>query len=131
MGVLRNSDFLGQGWAFPLGVDSGKVQWSADVDDIRQSILIVLQTMPGERVMVPTFGCRLGELLFEAHSVGTSGMAELYTQQALAAWEPRIDVTAVTATADSNEPNCLLISIDYVVRETNRPENLVYPFYLK
>lgn len=129
--MLRNRDFLGQGWAFPLATNAGQVQWSGGNDDIRQAIVIILQTMPGERVMVPTFGCRLGELQFAADNAATRGLAKLYTQQALDLWEPRIDVQRITASIDADNRSRLLVSIDFVVRETNRPDNLVYPFYLK
>ena len=35
-------------------------------EDIRQSILIILETAPGERVMRPNFGCGIHELVFAA-----------------------------------------------------------------
>ena len=51
--------------------------------------------------------------------------------EALEQWEPRIQVAAVAASIDIKQPNCMLISVDYVVRDRNRPDNLVYPFYLQ
>jgi uncharacterized protein len=129
--MLLMNDFLGQGLAFPLDVHAGQLQWSAGSEDIKQAIVIILQTMPGERVMVPNFGCRLGELIFAADNGATRSLAESYTKQALDKWEPRIDVQQVTASMDADDRSRLLVSIDYVVRDTNRPENLVYPFYLK
>jgi phage baseplate assembly protein W len=57
---------LGQGWSFPFGFDSanGQVALSSDEHNIRECISIILSTRPGERQMMPSFGCRIHELLF-------------------------------------------------------------------
>lgn len=130
--MLVNGDFLGRGWSFPIALStSSKLQWSADDEKIRQSILIILRTAPGERVLMPTFGCRIGELVFAPNDGSTRAMAQTFVQESLAYWEPRIDPPSVAVYADPKAPNVLQISIDYVVKETNMPANLVYPFYLK
>ncbi|NHH84795.1 GPW/gp25 family protein [Burkholderia gladioli] len=125
------SDFLGQGWAFPVATRGGTVMLAAGADDIRQSILIILQTAPGERVMLPEFGCRINELVFAAGNATAVSLAQLYVTQALNRWEPRIQTLAVQATIAPDTPQCLRIEVDYLIRERNQPQNLVYPFYLK
>jgi phage baseplate assembly protein W len=80
---------------------------------------------------MPTFGCRLGELVFAPNDGATRALAQTFVQEALTYWEPRIDPPSVAVYADSKTPTLLHISIDYVVKETNLPGNLVYPFYLK
>lgn len=127
----NGDDFLGRGWAFPVRVQGGRVLFAADDEDIRQAILLILQTAPGERVMLPTFGCRINELVFAAGNASSLSLAQLYVREALEQWEPRITVAAVAASIDTTQPNCMLISVDYVVRDRNRPDNLVYPFYLQ
>lgn len=130
--MLINSDFLGRGWSFPIGLStSARLQWSAGDEKIRQSILLILRTVPGERVLMPAFGCRIGELVFAPNDGATRAMAKAYVQEALARWEPRINPPTVTLDVDTNAPDAILIDIDYVVKETNRASNLVYPFYLK
>jgi phage baseplate assembly protein W len=130
--MLVNSDFLGRGWAFPVSIStSGQVRWSAGEEKIRESIYIILRTAPGERVLMPTFGCRIGELVFASNNGTTRALAQTYVREALQKWEPRIDLPDVTVGLDANLPNALPISIDYVVRETNNAGNLVYPFFLK
>ena len=125
------SDFLGRGWAFPVAVSAGKVVSASGDQDIAQSILIILQTAPGERVMLPDFGCRINELVFAANNSVTASLAEKYVRDALAQWEKRIQVVSVTAKVSVDTRNRLDISIDYLVRDKNQPGNLVYPFYLK
>jgi phage baseplate assembly protein W len=124
--------FLGRGWRFPVAVGhDGRVALVASADDsIRESIWTILSTAPGERVMRPDFGCGLQDLVFAVNNAGTSTAAERSVREALAVWEPRIDVLDVFAAADPQHPNVLLIEIDYAVRTTNSRFNLVYPFYL-
>lgn len=126
-----DSDFLGQGWAFPVAASGGKVQLAAGAEDIRQALLIILQTAPGERVMLPAFGCRINELVFAAGNATAVSLAQLYVKQALDRWEPRIQTLQVNVTITPQQPNCLQIAVDYLIRDRNQPANLVFPFYLK
>lgn len=126
-----NGDFLGQGWAFPVQPRAGRLLLAAGAVDIRQAILLVLQTTPGERVMLPAFGCRINELVFSVANAATVSLAQLYVKQALDRWEPRVQVSSVVAVPSGNPRNCLLVTVEYLVRDRNRPDNLVYPFFLK
>jgi len=130
--MLIDSDFLGRGWSFPLGLSPvGQLQWSAGPDKIRQSILLILRTAPGERVLMPTFGCPIAELAFAQNDGATRALAQSYISEALQRWEPRINVSTLAIDFDSDTPSVLQINIGYIVRETNMADNLVYPFYLK
>lgn len=123
--------FLGAGWSFPVGLDARRQMRTIDGDEsIRQSIWMILSTSPGERVMRPDFGCGLHDLVFGVNSVGTANAVAGAVREALAVWEPRIDVLDVFAAPDPTAPNLLLIEINYQVRSTNSRFNLVYPFYL-
>ena len=124
--------FLGKGWSFPVAVDvTGAMATAAYEADIDQSIRIILGTEPGERVMLPTFGCGLRSLMFEPINTTTMSLAQFRVQQALTVWEPRIDNIAVSVTAPSPQLGQLLIRVTYRVRTTNTFYNLVYPFYLQ
>ena len=124
--------FLGVGWSFPpcLGAD-GAIALVAYEEDVRQSILIILGTNPGERVMRPDFGAGLNAFLFEPISFTTMQRVKQRVEEALIDWEPRIDVETVRVSNDRSEPGKLMINIDYRVRATNTRANLVYPFYLE
>jgi phage baseplate assembly protein W len=125
------AEFLGQGWAFPVGVDEqGGVVATGYEDAVRQSIWLILSTAPGERVMRPDFGAGLLDLIFAPNSPATQGLVSSAVKAALLEWEPRIDVLEVAATPDPAAPNRLLVQVDYAVRATNSRFNLVYPFYL-
>lgn len=129
--MAAGSDFLGQGWSFPVRTEGGRVLFAAGAEDIHQAILLILQTAPGERVMLPTFGCRINELVFAPGNATAISLAQVYVKQALDRWEPRIQVTKVEVVINPQQPNCLQITVEYLIRDRNQPANLVYPFYLK
>lgn len=124
------SDFLGRGWAFPVGVNNrGGMALASGQTDIEQSIRIILETAPGERVMRPEFGCGLHRLVFAPNSPTTAGLVDYHVREALGRWEPRIEVERVNIRPDERRDAVLLIDIQYRVRSTNDRRNLVYPFY--
>lgn len=129
--AIDTKAFLGAGWAYPIATDaSGDIASAVHETDIEQSVRIILDTEPGERVMRPTFGAGLRALVFEPINTTTMALAQYRVQQALIVWEPRIDSITVSVTADP--PNGLLqIDISYRIRTTNTFYNLVYPFYVQ
>lgn len=80
--------------------------------------------------MLPTFGCGIHDLVFEANTASIRRLVEERIREALLAWEPRIDVLGVHTEAPPEERNYLLIRIGYRVRAHNAIRNLVYPLYL-
>lgn len=126
------SSFYGVGWEYPVSHDSaGEIALSREEESIRESILLIVGTAQGERLMRPTFGSGLHELVFEVNDTMTAARASAAVRDALIDWEPRIDVLDVNAAADGDDSNLLLIELDYRVRSTNNVFNLVYPFYLQ
>jgi phage baseplate assembly protein W len=122
--------FLGVGWGFPVKPVNGRLRYASYEDDVEQAIQIILLTQRGERPMLPEFGGGLRDFLFEPNSPATRGAIARVVRAALIDWEPRIDVERVEVVPDENEPNLLLIQVDFVVRATNTFYNRVYPFYL-
>ena len=124
------SDFIGRGWSFPPGLNSrGGISLVSDEEKVAQSIAIILNTPIGQRVMRPTFGSRLHELIFAPANPETFGQAEMYVQDALNFWEPRIQLLDVNASTDEARPGTLLIRISYLIKATHDERSLVYPFY--
>lgn len=124
-------DFLGKGWKFPFSSGAGKIASSDGEESIRESIMIILGTAKGERVMRPDFGCGIDELVFASNNTATETLVAYYVNEALLKWEPRIEVTNVTSMPDKKEENRLNINIEYIIKTTNTRKNLVYPFYLE
>jgi hypothetical protein len=83
---------------------------------VRQALLLLLSTTPGERVMRPGYGSRLHRLVFAPNDETTAGLAIHYVRDAVRRWEPRVDVIDVDASADPDAPWRLLIRLDYRVK---------------
>ncbi len=125
------SAIIGRGWTFPLKpTPGGRLNWTDGNDKIRQSIWIILSTAPGERVMLPEFGCGINELVFEANTASLRGLVQARVRDALVRWEPRIDIIDVRVEVPPQGRNHLLIRVDYRLRSNNAFYNLVYPFFL-
>lgn len=99
-------------------------------ESVWQSVWLILSTAKGERVMRPDFGCGIYNLVFEMNSASTAGDIAQEVRESLLLYEPRIDVHDIQV-QPGDDPEVLLISIDYQVRATNNVFNLVYPFYLE
>jgi len=128
---IRNREFLGQGLAFPLQVNSrGEIALARGEVDIEQSIRIILATSPGERVMRPEFGCRARELLFAPINPSTEATMAFFVQESLTRWEPRIELIDVKAGRDPAHDGALLVEIRYRIKDTHDERSIVYPFFL-
>ncbi len=130
--MAEDQSFLGTGWSFPptFGVGGGAVEMVSGVDDIRQSLEILLATRLGERVMQDAFGCDLTTVLFEEIDQGLINSLTSLISDAILYHEPRIELDRLDISEDQAAEGLLLISLDYTVRSTNSRFNLVYPFYL-
>ncbi len=125
------TDVIGKGWTFPLVPNSlGQLTWLGGDEKIRESIWIILSTAPGERQMLPEFGCGIHDLVFEANTAALRGVLQGKVRELLVRWEPRIDVLDVHVEAPPEARNYLLIKIDYRIRANNSFYNLVYPFFI-
>jgi phage baseplate assembly protein W len=110
----------------------GGIEMVEGGSSVRQAILMLLATRPGERVMRPHYGCHLHRLVFSPNDDTTAGLAIHYVQRAIERWEPRIDVIHLDATRseDDSMPGLLEISLEYRVRATLQTERLAYAFDL-
>lgn len=130
---MENIDksFLGTGWGFPPTFNR---QWHGvemveQEEDVRSSIEIILCTLTGERVKLPTFGCNLRPQLFEAMNVPNIALVEKFVHDALVYHEPRIIVEDINSEAFQEEGR-LEITIQYSIIATNTRYNYVFPFYM-
>ena len=125
------NNIIGRGWAFPPKIDAqGGLALTNIRSEVEQAIEIILATSPGQRVMRPTFGCRLHELVFAPNNSLTAAQARRYVEEAIGMWEPRVQLIAVDVQPDPDDHARLLIKVEYEIRSTHDRRSLVYPFYL-
>lgn len=124
--------FVGAGWAFfPLRTDvTGSVALVRGTQEIEEAIRIILATAPGERPMRPDFGCAIHDFVFAPADASTAGQIAFEVRSALEQWEPRIVLRDVQVSFDAVDAGTLHIEIEYSIRGTNDPRNLVFPFYV-
>lgn len=109
-----NPASLGQGISWPPRIDGdGRLLLSADADNVREAIQVILLTEPGERVRLPEFGAGLGRFLFEPNIPATHIAIARCISQSLVRWEPRIRVAQVEVIADPSDSQAALATITY------------------
>ncbi|SHI62648.1 hypothetical protein SAMN05444280_10439 [Tangfeifania diversioriginum] len=123
--------FLGRGWSFPpeFQKETGAVKMLEDEADIKSSLEILLATRPGERIMLPEYGCNLEELLFKPMNLTLKTYVIDLIKTSILYHEPRIDVNKIDIDAADELNGVLMINIDYTIRTTNSRKNMVFPFY--
>lgn len=128
-GYSGKPPFLGRGWSFPPRFDAqaGTVELVEADDDIRESLYVLLTTLPGERVMVPNYGCALQDFVFASLDANTKTQIRRLVADAILFYEPRIDVTDIAIDVDMPNGTAAL-TIAYTVRQTNSRSNIVIPF---
>lgn len=129
---ITDRSFLGTGWSFP---PTFRREWYGleilkDEVDVHSSIGIILNTLNGERVMLPTFGCDLQPYVFELMTLPTIEMIKTIVKEALVYHEPRIILEDIEATPDVFK-GVLELKITYSIITTNTRYNYVFPFYMK
>lgn len=124
--------FLGTGWSFPPAFDPHRKQavMVSAAEDIEQSLVILLSTAPGERVMQPGYGCGLRHLVFG--ELNASRLTEIrdVIAKAVLFFEVRITLDAVDIDTRDWPGGVLHVNLAYTIRSTNTRHNLVYPLYL-
>ena len=102
----------------------GGLAMGSDRACVRQALLLLLLTRPGERVMRPTYGCDLFKLIFWPNDDTTAGLAIHYVRQAVTRWEPRVDRVRVDAVRNPEDASKLDIFLEYRVRSTGDEDRL-------
>jgi len=129
------NSFLGTGWSFPPEFNkiSNTVEMVSAVEDIDQSLNILLSTSLGERVMQPNYGCDLTDYVFESLNSSVIGYLKDRVSNSILFYEPRIKVEMIDITpSDSFDliEGKFTINIEYSIPGTNSRFNYVYDYYL-
>ena len=125
---MRGLAYLGTGLKYPTQIVNGKAVIAKSDNLIQQSIYIILSTPIGTRFMLPEFGSRVSELLFETNDTILYSMLRLFISDALEKWEKRIRFKDVQFEQNND---VLMCTIKYKILASNEIDSYIYPFYKK
>lgn len=127
----NDRNFIGVGWSFPPQFDhvSRRVEMTDGVEDINNSLHILLSTIVGERVMDMSYGCNLDDMVFESLDTSTITYIKTKIEKAILFYEARIEVERIEINTQDILEGVILIEIDYIVSATNNRFNFVFPFW--
>lgn len=123
--------FLGTGWKFPptFRKEGYGIDLLSEEEKVANSLYIILSTITGERVMLPTFGCNLEPYVFDTMNQVNTTLMEKLVKEALVLHEPRIIVEDFVTTV-FQEAGMIEFKIGYTIISTNTRYNYVYPYYI-
>ena len=128
---MMNQTTAQRAWRLPSGLQTDcRIRMVEGRDAIRQSIRMLLSTVPGERVMRPRYGCPLQNLLFAPNDDTTAGLAIHYVREAIERWERRIEILSLDAGPSPLNPNSLWIEMEYRIRTTGAVDALQMEYNL-
>ncbi len=124
--------FVGRGIAFPMRVNAtGGIALVSSDDEIAESMRLILGTSPGERPMRPDFGCPIHDHVFApADAVDHRHDRASRCATRWPAGSRGSTSSTSSSRQDERQPTLLYIDIEYAIRDTNDPRNLVFPFYV-
>lgn len=106
----------------------GRIALCNEVQTINQSILMILGTELGERVMLPDFGCEINKVIYSPLDDTTMGLAKYYVEKALRRCEQRIELVDIDVNYSDSEPGTLIMDIQYKVKRSNINGSVVFTY---
>jgi len=98
-------------------------------EDVTESLRILMETRPGERVMHPDYGCRIHDFVFDPMNAETRLNIEVAIRRAILFFEPRIILHSVAVDFTEQAEGKMHVTLDYSLIQTNERHNMVFPFY--
>lgn len=131
MNNTNTKSFLGTGWSFPPHFDKQikAIEMVSDEQDIKESLMILLTTQLGERVMNHDYGAGMEEMIFEPMTTNLKTYMTDLVKNAVLRFEPRVDLDEVEMEDSGELAGRVDISVYFTIRATNSRSNIVFPFY--
>lgn len=102
----------------------GRLATVAGDASVRQALMLLLSTRPGERVNRPDYGCHLFRLAFAPADDTTAGLAIHYVARAVERWEPRVAIVSIDAERAVDDASLLEVRMRYRVRATQYDDDV-------
>lgn len=113
------------------GVVAGAWPYAQGDDSVQQTLLHILLTSPGERLMRPEFGAGLLRFVHHPNNETIRRLLAETVRKAVEQWEPRIVLEAVNADADPDDPTLVHLVIVYRLRTAPEPQRFTLDLELE
>ena len=113
--------------SFPLltGLDAqGRPDWRRGNASVREVMLNILLTNPGERLMRPDFGAGIRQFIHYPNNETTRALIADAARRALSRWEPRVTVDSVRALPDEQLLSQVHLEVRYRLPSDDRRQSL-------
>lgn len=119
-------------WAFPIEIDetTGRIKTVSEEAEIRQSLLLLLKTIRGERQMQPLYGSQLNRFVFEPVSYELLREIQEEVLKTIYYWEKRIEKVDVEVLQNIEDTTQLLIRINYQIKKNGDWDTFDYHYPL-
>jgi len=118
--------YLGTATAYPITISKGAAKIASGLDVVENAIIMILMTPVGTRPLMPEYGSKLTELIYEPNDEILGRLLDSYITEALSRWEKRIRVLKVGTLMVQEYAVC---RIEYRVLSSNEIKSLTYPFF--
>ena len=96
-------DLYGRGLSFPIRVGlDGRLAVRGELN-VRESICILLRTARLERVERASYGCGVGQYIYDTSDLATLRLIQDEVQRAIVTWEPRVALDDVLLTTNPED----------------------------
>ena len=110
--------------AYPMNIANGAIVMSPAEKHVHEMIEQVIFTIPGERVMYPTFGVGLERLLFDSTATEIMAATQALISAALQEWLG--DVITVRSVAVTTAESRVRIVVSYELLATHETQRVVF-----
>ena len=95
------------------------IRISPDEEAIKNSLVNLFNTRPGQRILIPDYGTNLLGYVFEGITVINAKALGLELEQAIKRWEPRVRVLHINVLADPDN-NEFHVSVEVAIPTLSR-----------
>ncbi|WP_432446817.1 GPW/gp25 family protein [Candidatus Cardinium hertigii] len=124
-------NFLGIGWKFPpcFNHHSSTVEMVNGLHDIKESLIILMRTRVGERIVEHKYGCDLTPLAFQQLNLNLETFMVNNIKQTITEHEPRVEVLDIKLTSSNEEEGTIDIQVNYKVKHLNVEATIQYGYH--
>lgn len=125
--IADNEQYLGVALTRPTQMPDGKwLVTETGKQVIEEAVRTLLMTPIGTKFMLPEYGSRFQEALFEQNVFVLGSLLRTFAKEAIDAWEKRIDFVDGVFKSEEDKVMC---TITYRILSSNEVDSFVFPYY--